>query len=61
MTEKYDKQSVMNDILALQRLGLIEVVAINDEGEEQWSATEFGRSLTMEQAAKIIEKSLTQK
>jgi hypothetical protein len=48
----------MKDILALQRMGLIEVVGINDKGEELWGPTALGRSLTEEQASEIIDKSI---
>jgi hypothetical protein len=52
------KKEIMKDILALQRMGLIEVVGINDKGEELWGPTALGRSLTEEQASEIIDKSI---
>ena len=48
----------MKDLLALQRIGLIEVVGINDEGEELWGPTALGRSLKEEQVSDIIDKSI---
>jgi len=52
------KEEIMKDLLALQRMGLIEVVGINDEGEELWGPTALGRSLKKEQVNKIIDKSV---
>ena len=52
------KEEIMKDLLALQRIGLIEVVGINDEGEELWGPTALGRSLKEEQVNEIIDKSI---
>jgi hypothetical protein len=52
------KEEIMKDLLALQRIGLIEVVGINDEGEELWGPTVLGRSLEQEQVDEIIDKSI---
>lgn len=52
------KEEIMKDLLALQRIGLIEVVGINDEGEELWGPTALGRSLKDEQISNIIDKSI---
>ena len=52
------KEEIMKDLLALQRIGLIEVVGINDEGEELWGPTELGRSLKEDQVNEIIDKSI---
>ena len=52
------KEEIMKDLLALQRIGLIEVVGINDEGEELWGPTALGRSLEEDQANEIIDKSI---
>ena len=52
------KEEIMNDLLSLQRIGLIEVVGINDEGEELWGPTALGLSLKDEQISNIIDKSI---
>ncbi len=52
------KEEIMKDLLALQRLGLIEVVGITNEGEELWGATALGRSLKDDQISGIIDKSI---
>ena len=52
------KEEIMKDLLALQRIGLIEVVGINDEGEELWGPTALGRSLKEDQISGIIDKSV---
>ena len=52
------KEEIMKDLLALQRIGLIEVVGIDDEGEELWGPTALGRSLKDEQISNIIDKSI---
>jgi hypothetical protein len=52
------KEEIMKDILALQRIGLIEVIGINEEGEELWGPTALGRSMTQEQISDIIDKSV---
>jgi len=50
------KEEIMRDLIFLQRIGLIEVTAINDEGEELWALTKLARSLSEEQISELLDK-----
>jgi hypothetical protein len=53
----YSKEDLFRDMEALRRIGLIEVIGVNDEGEWLWGATEKSMKMTEEERTELIYKS----
>lgn len=57
MADEYTKDDLLNDMEALRRLGLIEVIGVREDGEWLWGVTQKSLNMTDEERIALIETS----
>jgi len=57
VADEYTKDDLLNDMEALRRLGLIEVIGVREDGEWLWGVTQKSLNMTDEERIALIETS----